>query len=84
MLRVKRLQWNFRGNQMIFVNNLLADLMWDVHDWFFNPESGYAVFIVQDMKWVGWTVGFGWRRSWGQKHQERVEFSLLIYACKIQ
>jgi hypothetical protein len=42
---VKRLQWNFRGNQIIFVDNLLVDLMWDVHDWFFNLASRYAVFM---------------------------------------
>jgi hypothetical protein len=38
---VKQLQWNFRGNQTIFVDNLLVDLMWDVHDWFFNPTSRF-------------------------------------------
>ncbi|XP_047308432.1 uncharacterized protein LOC124911934 [Impatiens glandulifera] len=35
VIRVKRLQWNFRGNQTIFLDGLLIELMWDVHDWFF-------------------------------------------------
>jgi hypothetical protein len=47
LARVKRLQWNFKGNQTIFVDNLLVDLMWDVHDWFFNPASRYAVFMFR-------------------------------------
>ncbi|CAN0916654.1 hypothetical protein LINGRAHAP2_LOCUS29826 [Linum grandiflorum] len=42
VIRVKRLQWNFRGNQTIFVDGLLVDLMWDVHDWFFNPAAAAA------------------------------------------
>ncbi|CAI0454141.1 unnamed protein product [Linum tenue] len=36
------MQWNFRGNQTIFVDGLLVDLMWDVHDWFFHPEATTA------------------------------------------
>ncbi|GAA0177171.1 hypothetical protein LIER_29665 [Lithospermum erythrorhizon] len=47
VIRVKRLQWNFRGNQTIFIDGLLVDLMWDVHDWFFNPSSGCAVFMFR-------------------------------------
>ena len=47
VIRVKRLQWNFRGNQTIFVDGLLVDLMWDVHDWFFNPATGSAVFMLR-------------------------------------
>ncbi|KAL0369562.1 UNVERIFIED_CONTAM: hypothetical protein Sangu_0274300 [Sesamum angustifolium] len=55
VIRVKRLQWNFRGNQTIFLDGLLVDLMWDVHDWFYNPGPGYGVH-VQDKKWDGQQV----------------------------
>ncbi|KAK7261243.1 hypothetical protein RIF29_27550 [Crotalaria pallida] len=39
VIRVKKLQWNFRGNQTIFVDGLLVDLLWDVHNWFFNNNN---------------------------------------------
>lgn len=84
VIRVKRLQWNFRGNQTIFLDGLLIDLMWDVHDWFFNPgSSGYAVFMFRTRN------GTDSSRLWLEEkvvqqkdHQEKVEFSLLIYACR--
>lgn len=81
VIRVKRLQWNFRGNQSIFVDGLLVDLLWDVHDWFFNPASGYAVFMFRTRSEMD-------SRLWleekfvQQKESDRVEFSLLIHACK--
>ncbi|XP_010690040.2 uncharacterized protein LOC104903662 [Beta vulgaris subsp. vulgaris] len=80
VIKVRRLQWNFRGNQTVFVDGLLVDLMWDVHDWFYNPISGSAVFMFK-------TRSGGESRLWledklGQKDQERVEFSLLIYGSK--
>ncbi|KAL2328498.1 hypothetical protein Fmac_021925 [Flemingia macrophylla] len=81
--RVKRLQWNFRGNQTIFVDGLLVDLMWDVHDWFFssNPScGGYAVFMFRTRSGMDSRL---WLEEKGvHKDKERVEFSLLIYACK--
>ncbi|KAL2557411.1 Plant protein of unknown function [Forsythia ovata] len=81
VIRVKRLQWNFRGNQTIFLDGLLVDLLWDVHDWFYNPAaSGYAVFMFRTRSGID-------SRLWledklVQKDQEKVEFSLMIYACK--
>ncbi|XP_057465410.1 uncharacterized protein LOC130755103 [Actinidia eriantha] len=81
VIRVKRLQWNFRGNQTIFVDGLLVDLLWDVHDWFFNPNSGNAVFMFRTRSGMD-------SRLWLEEkllerdQQERVEFSLLIYAFK--
>ncbi|KAF5727512.1 hypothetical protein HS088_TW22G01205 [Tripterygium wilfordii] len=81
VIRVKRLQWNFRGNQAIFVDGLLVDLMWDLHDWFFNPVSGpYAVFMFRTRS--GLDSRLWMEEKLVQRHQERAEFSLLIYACK--
>ncbi|XP_057528070.1 uncharacterized protein LOC130806862 [Amaranthus tricolor] len=80
VIKIRRLQWNFRGNQTVFVDGLLVDLMWDVHDWFYNPFSGSAVFLFK-------TRSGGESRLWledkfGQKDQEKVDFSLIIYASK--
>ncbi|KAJ1440642.1 hypothetical protein SESBI_01708 [Sesbania bispinosa] len=80
VIRVKRLQWNFRGNQTIFVDGLLVDLLWDVHDWFFNPASGYAVFMFRTRSGLDSRLWLEEKTS--QKDKDRVEFSLLIYACK--
>lgn len=80
VIRVKRLQWNFRGNQTIFVDGLLVDLLWDVHNWFFNPASGYAVFMFRTRS--GLDSRLWLEEKMVQKDKDRVEFSLLIYACK--
>ncbi|XP_020208512.1 uncharacterized protein LOC109793452 [Cajanus cajan] len=81
VIRVKRLQWNFRGNQTIFVDGLLVDLLWDVHNWFFNPDSsGYAVFMFRTRS--GLDSRLWLEEKTVQKDKDRVEFSLLIYACK--
>ncbi|KAL2933589.1 hypothetical protein RDABS01_016708 [Bienertia sinuspersici] len=40
VVRIKRLQWNFRGNQVIFVDGLLVDVMWDVYGWYFDQTVG--------------------------------------------
>ncbi|KAK9266406.1 hypothetical protein L1049_013101 [Liquidambar formosana] len=80
VIRVKRLQWNFRGNQTIFVDGLLVDLMWDVHDWFFNPANGYAVFMFRTRS--GMDSRLWLEEKMLQKEHESVGFSLLIYACK--
>ncbi|KZV42628.1 hypothetical protein F511_32891 [Dorcoceras hygrometricum] len=82
VIHVKRLQWNFRGNQTIFLDGLLVDLLWDVHDWFYNPGSGCGVFMFRTRS------GFDNSRLWleekmtQKKDQDKVEFSLMIYACK--
>ncbi|KAJ6310972.1 hypothetical protein OIU76_015654 [Salix suchowensis] len=80
VIRVKRLQWNFRGNQTVFLDGLLIDLLWDVHDWFFNPGSGYAVFMFRTRS--GMDSRLWLEEKLVQKEQERIEFSLLIYASK--
>ncbi|KAL5545922.1 hypothetical protein UlMin_005609 [Ulmus minor] len=82
VFEVKRLRWNFRGNQAIFLDGLLVDMMWDVHDWFFNSTPGSAVFMfrtrsaLNNRLWLEQTV-FDQKKG-----QQGPEFSLFIRACK--
>ncbi|XP_054813199.1 uncharacterized protein LOC129313816 [Prosopis cineraria] len=84
VIKVKRLQWNFRGNQTIFIDGLLVDLLWDVHDWFFNSSSsssGCAVFMFRTRSALDSRL---WLEEENvQKEKDRVDFSLLIYACTL-
>ncbi|KAF0935691.1 hypothetical protein E2562_035657 [Oryza meyeriana var. granulata] len=34
-VQARRLRWNFRGNQTVFVNGAPVDVMWDLHGWWF-------------------------------------------------
>ncbi|XP_057828254.2 uncharacterized protein LOC131039488 [Cryptomeria japonica] len=47
VVQVKHLIWKFRGNQTILVDGLPVEMLWDVHDWFFNPNLGHAVFMFK-------------------------------------
>ncbi|CAN4120438.1 unnamed protein product [Withania somnifera] len=82
VIRVKRLQWNFRGNQSIFLDGLLVDLMWDVHDWFFNSTSSCAVFMFRTRSGLESRLWLEDKDKLMHKNQDKVEFSLMIYACK--
>lgn len=89
VIRVKRLQWNFRGNQTVFVDGLSIDLMWDVHDWFFNSGSesgsgsgsgsGHAVFMFRTRNGLDSRL---WLEEKVKTKEEKKEFSLFIYATK--
>ncbi|MED6187942.1 hypothetical protein PIB30_081292 [Stylosanthes scabra] len=47
--RIMNLNWKFRGNEILMVNNLPVHMFWDVHDWLFNEigSSGRGVFIFK-------------------------------------
>lgn len=45
-IRVMNLNWRFRGNETVMVNNLPVQILWDVHDWLFNG-SGHGLFIIK-------------------------------------
>eukprot|EP00250_Pteridium_aquilinum_P015847 c22798_g2_i1 orf=53-988(-) len=47
VVQVKRLMWKFRGNQTIIVDGFPVELLWDVHNWLFNPSDNHAVFMFQ-------------------------------------
>lgn len=41
LIRVMNLNWRFRGNEAVMVNNLPVQILWDVHDWLHGkPGSG--------------------------------------------
>nr|GLL34028.1 unnamed protein product [Ipomoea trifida]GMD27291.1 unnamed protein product [Ipomoea batatas]GMD39474.1 unnamed protein product [Ipomoea batatas]GME11659.1 unnamed protein product [Ipomoea batatas] len=82
VIRVKRLQWNFRGNHTIFVDGLLVDLMWDVHDWFYNNSGpGIAVFMFRTRSGMDSRLWLE-EKLQSKKDEDKVDFSFLIYATR--
>ncbi|KAF3341084.1 hypothetical protein FCM35_KLT09928 [Carex littledalei] len=47
VVSVRRLKWNFRGNQTIFIDGTVIDMMWDIHDWWFCNPPGCALFMFK-------------------------------------
>lgn len=81
VIEVKKLHWNFRGNETIYIDGCLVDMMWDVHDWLFNPKSGNAHFMFRPRTGLDY-------RLWLQddklekNEQQNAGVSLLICALK--
>lgn len=49
-VEVKHLLWKFRGNGTIYVEGVPVEILWDVHDWLFNPGLGHhALFYFKSM-----------------------------------
>lgn len=45
-IRILNLNWRFRGNETISMNDTSIQIFWDVHDWLFNESSSsYGLFI---------------------------------------
>lgn len=84
MFEVKRLRWNFRGNQTIFVDGLVVDMMWDVHDWFFNSNSASAIFMFRTRSGLDSRLWLEEKTLHAHKEQDNktIGFSLFICACK--
>jgi hypothetical protein len=44
---VRHLQWKFRGNECILINQLKVQVYWDAHDWLFGTGMRHALFIFK-------------------------------------
>jgi hypothetical protein len=47
LLHVKSLQWKFRGNETLLVDQAPVQVIWDVHDWLFAGPGTQAVFVFK-------------------------------------
>ncbi|KAG0487447.1 hypothetical protein HPP92_009542 [Vanilla planifolia] len=47
VVQVAKLDWNFRGNQAVFIDGSPVDLMWDMHGWWFGAPAGHAFFLFR-------------------------------------
>ncbi|KAJ1264733.1 hypothetical protein BS78_08G023700 [Paspalum vaginatum] len=46
-VHARRLRWNFRGNQTVFVDGAPVDVLWDLHGWWFRDPPGRAVVMLR-------------------------------------
>ncbi|KAL6888850.1 hypothetical protein ACP4OV_009876 [Aristida adscensionis] len=47
LVHVKNLQWKFRGNETVLVDQAPVQVIWDVHDWLFATPAAQAVFAFK-------------------------------------
>ncbi|XP_020581384.1 uncharacterized protein LOC110025309 [Phalaenopsis equestris] len=74
VVHVTKLNWNFRGNQTIFIDGSPVDVMWDMHGWWFSGMVGQSVFMFKKRSSLESRLSL--------EEQGTVGFSLLIHAFK--
>uniref|UniRef100_A0A0D9XWX4 DUF868 domain-containing protein n=1 Tax=Leersia perrieri TaxID=77586 RepID=A0A0D9XWX4_9ORYZ len=72
-VQARRLRWNFRGNQTVFVDGEPVDVMWDLHGWCFG--AGAAVVMLRARTALE-------SRLWLDDEAAAPGFSLLVQAFK--
>ncbi|CAO2172480.1 unnamed protein product [Urochloa humidicola] len=79
---VRHLQWKFRGNECISINQLRVQVYWDAHDWLFGTGMRNAVFIFKpeppSLSSPPSSTSADFRTD------ERSEFCLFLYAWKVE
>uniref|UniRef100_A0A0E0MJM7 DUF868 domain-containing protein n=1 Tax=Oryza punctata TaxID=4537 RepID=A0A0E0MJM7_ORYPU len=76
-VQARRLRWNFRGNQTVFVDGEPVDVMWDLHGWWFRrePPGCAAVVMLRARSALE-------SRLWLEEEAAAPAFSLLVEAFK--
>lgn len=95
LVHVKNLQWKFRGNQTVLINNQSVQVLWDVHDWLFgSPGNGHGLFIFKpgfpelesekDDSGHGSDNGSLYYSTISNSNNGQHEFCLYLHAWKIE
>ncbi|KXG22966.1 uncharacterized protein LOC110429781 [Sorghum bicolor] len=74
-VHARRLRWNFRGNQTVFVDGAPVDVLWDLHGWWFRDPPGCAVVMLRARTALE-------SRLWLQEEAQAPAFALLVQAFK--
>ncbi|KAL6640795.1 hypothetical protein ACP70R_021918 [Stipagrostis hirtigluma subsp. patula] len=74
-VHARRLRWNFRGNQTVFVDGAPVDVMWDLHGWWFRDPPGCAVVMLRARSALE-------SRLWLEEEAAAPGFSLVVQAFK--
>ncbi|GAV81176.1 DUF868 domain-containing protein [Cephalotus follicularis] len=93
MMKVKRLQWKFRGNLTFLVDGLAVEVFWDVHNWFFGTSLGNAVFMFRtclsmEKLWASQpladpnTLSWSFSQRFLESKSQSLGFTLILYAWK--
>lgn len=73
---VRHLQWKFRGNECISINQLKVQVYWDAHDWLFGTGMRNALFIFKPEP-PSASADF-------HSSDECSDFCLFLYAWKVE
>ncbi|KAK4778446.1 hypothetical protein SAY86_005974 [Trapa natans] len=93
VMQVKRLDWKFRGNQIIMVDGLPVEVYWDVHDWLFSTGAAapanavFAFNLSAEKSWFTHGQPLGEPLSFpdmflDSKSSRNLGFSLILHAWK--
>ncbi|KAG8050669.1 hypothetical protein GUJ93_ZPchr0009g93 [Zizania palustris] len=74
-VQARRLRWNFRGNQTVFVDGAPVDIMWDLHGWWFREPPGCALVMLRARSALE-------SRLWLEDEAAAPGFSLVVQAFK--
>ncbi|KAL5205270.1 hypothetical protein ABZP36_033479 [Zizania latifolia] len=74
-VQARRLRWNFRGNQTVFVDGAPVDILWDLHGWWFREPPGCALVMLRARSALE-------SRLWLEEEAAAPGFSLVVQAFK--
>ncbi|KAF8706554.1 hypothetical protein HU200_030836 [Digitaria exilis] len=74
-VHARRLRWNFRGNQTVFVDGAPVDVLWDLHGWLFRDPPGCAVVMLRARSALE-------SRLWLEEGAAAPGFALVVQALK--